>query len=127
MDVDVKIEVDGLILEDKYRQILDEAIDQMLLEISDEGEKQLHTIMHSSFRNATGYFESKITTMVRDKEVIIDDPVIYGPWLEGVGSRNKKSRFKGYNMFRRATQQLERTAEGIAERVLSKYVERMND
>lgn len=35
---------------------------------------------------------------------------------EGVGSRNKTTRFKGYFVFRRISQRLDRQAKHIAER-----------
>lgn len=31
---------------------------------------------------------------------IWDQDVVYGPWLEGTGSRNRTTRFKGYRLFR---------------------------
>jgi hypothetical protein len=37
-----------------------------------------------------------------------DSGVVYGPWLEGVGRRNKVSRFKGYSSFRKSLQDLEK-------------------
>jgi len=33
--------------------------------------------------------------------LITDGGVVYGPWLEGVGSRNEVTRFKGYSSFRK--------------------------
>jgi len=49
---------------------------------------------------------------------ISDNGVIYGPWLEGVGSRNATTRFKGYANYRRNVQQIQafmnaRTAQEI--------------
>lgn len=56
-----------------------------------------------------------------------DDRVIYGNWLEGTGSRNfPRTRFRGYATFRRVGQQVDREAGRIAERVLDRYIERMN-
>jgi hypothetical protein len=50
-----------------------------------------------------------------------DDGVIYGPWLEGTGSRNAPvTRFPGYGSFRRASQQLDREIGGIADRILTR-------
>jgi hypothetical protein len=56
---------------------------------------------------------------------IDDDGVIYGPWLNGTGSRNRTTRFKGYSHFRLTTQRLELEANAIAERVARPYVARM--
>jgi hypothetical protein len=50
----------------------------------------------------------------------------YGAWLEGTGSRNLTTRFKGYHNFRQATQQVEMRAGDIAEKSLAPFVDRMN-
>jgi len=40
-----------------------------------------------------------------------DSGIVYGPWLEGVGSRNYPvTRFKGYSTFRKVRQEIERKA-----------------
>lgn len=42
---------------------------------------------------------------------VTDSGIVYGPWLEGVGSRNYPvTRFKGYHTFRKVTQEIERKA-----------------
>jgi hypothetical protein len=60
--------------------------------------------------------------------VVTNDPIVYGPWLEGVSQRNHSTRFKGYHTFRLVGDQLERDAEGIAEARLRDggYLEEMN-
>jgi hypothetical protein len=57
---------------------------------------------------------------------VTDSGVIYGPWLEGTGSRNRTTRFKGYATFRKAAQELDRRAFRIAAAMLDRYVRRMN-
>ena len=52
--------------------------------------------------------------------VVHDSGIIYGPWLEGVSSRNDATRFKGYRMFRNAVQDLNRIAPTILRRHLTK-------
>lgn len=39
-----------------------------------------------------------------------DSGIVYGPWLEGVGSRNLTSRFKGYHTFRKVRDEIARKA-----------------
>ena len=49
--------------------------------------------------------------------------VIYGPWLEGTGSRNYPvTRFKGYRNWRRVTQMLEKAAKPIAEKSIREHL-----
>src|SRR6267154_2723207 len=49
-----------------------------------------------------GYYNSQIQTERQvDALLVRDDRVVYGPWLEGVGSRNYPvTRFRGYHAFR---------------------------
>ena len=66
--------------------------------------------------------------------IVVEDPAIetivttadamYGPWLEGTGSRNQSTRFKGYHGFRLAAQELDAEAEGIADAALQPFVTR---
>lgn len=58
--------------------------------------------------------------------VIYDSGVVYGPWIEGVGTRNAASRFKGYAMFRKARTALERGKRQRIERHLRRNLRRLN-
>lgn len=60
-----------------------------------------------------------------NETLVTSDNATYGPWLEGTGSRNETTRFKGYNGFRRAAQELDRTADGIASDALEPHVREM--
>lgn len=56
-----------------------------------------------------------------------DSYIIYGPWLEGVGSRNfPKTRFKGYASFRRAATAVQRRAHTVANKTLRIVIRRLN-
>ncbi len=57
--------------------------------------------------------------------IIHDSQVIYGPWLEGVSSRNQSTRFKGYSMFRKARQQLETTKGVFLQRRVQQALQRL--
>jgi hypothetical protein len=91
-------------------------------EIARTGADLVRQELHRVLRHPTGYYESQIRA---DNSQVTDGGVIYGPWLEGVGSRNKTTRFKGYFTFRRVGQRLDRQAKFIAERVLPKYLRKM--
>lgn len=85
---------------------------------------QFHLASH--LKNPTGYYQSQVDIRYRggDPEVN-DNRVIYGPWLEGVGSRNSPvTRFKGYHVFRTVAQIVDRDAGRIADRVWSRYAGR---
>jgi hypothetical protein len=95
-------------------------------EIGQEGVDMVHTRLAGVLRHPTGYYESKIHTERQHGDTVVTDGgVIYGPWLEGTGSRNRTTRFKGYATFRRVRAQLQARAKPIAERVLPPYLRRM--
>lgn len=59
--------------------------------------------------------------------VVTDGGIIYGHWLNGTGSRNLTTRFKGYFMWRKAFQAMERSgARAIAEPIIARAVRFLN-
>jgi hypothetical protein len=80
----------------------------------------------SVFKHPTGHYASMITTRVQGEQALVTDSnAVYGPWLEGVGSRNATTRFKGYHFWRKAGQQAQRQAQPVAQRILSRFIGRM--
>ena len=57
--------------------------------------------------------------------VISDSGVTYGAWLEGVSSRNQATRFKGYAMFRRTRDKLQKLGGEILNRHVRKELDRL--
>jgi len=57
--------------------------------------------------------------------VIDDTRVVYGPWLEGVGSRNQATRFKGYAIFRRTKDKLQKMGRDILAKHVQRALERL--
>ena len=77
----------------------------------------------------SGALRSKaIQGIRRDKlhGLVWDAGVIYGPWLEGVGSRNQTTRFKGYHAARRTSTALQKQAPRLAQRHIARAMRRMN-
>lgn len=105
------------------RQMEDEGLDRL----GGQGLADVHLNLDTSLRHPTPYYETQITTeRSGDDQLVHDRGIIYGPWLEGTGSRNKTTRFKGYASFRRATQQLKREAPQILVPVVERCVGRLN-
>lgn len=92
------------------------------IEIAREGAVDVQNALDFVLKNPTGYYRSHIRP---DGPRIWDSGVIYGPWLEGTGERNRKTRFKGYATFRRVSQELQRKSVDIADRILPSYLRRM--
>jgi hypothetical protein len=56
--------------------------------------------------------------------IVTTENAMYGPWLDGSGSRNQTTRFKGYHGYRIAAQELDTEAEAIADAALQPFIER---
>lgn len=77
-------------------------------------------------QSSTGHYRRNVHGKVSGLSgVITDGGVIYGPWLEGVGSRNQSTRFKGYATFRKTKQWLERKARSVAREHIKKAVRQL--
>lgn len=95
--------------------------------VADRGVNLVHDRLGTVLKHPTGYYESRVVTdRVSDGHAVTDGGVVYGPWLEGVSSRNQATRFKGYATFRKVTQKLDREAVQIATVVLRPFLSRMN-
>lgn len=90
------------------RAYVDEAEQQLARTAGDD----VHNTLHHVLRHPTGYYESHVTV---ERNEVNDGGVIYGPWLEGTGSRNRTTRFKGYATFRRVAQKLQGKAVRVVE------------
>lgn len=83
--------------------------------VAQEGKNMVLQRLEVVLQNPTGYYESRIQTeRVGDSWEVNDSRrVLYGPWLEGTGSRNSTTRFKGYRTFRTVKQDLDAKTPGI--------------
>ena len=76
---------------------------------------------------STGHYRRSLSTEVRQLNAIISDGgVDYGPWLEGISSRNTNTRFPGYFSFRRAAQFANEKSKKIFQAHLAKWVRNVN-
>jgi hypothetical protein len=106
--------------------IFDEFTDDLEEEGAEWALSHIRSTFHTHFKQPTGYYESnvRIHNTSTGHEVWDGGEAgpVYGPWLEGVGSRNQTTRFKGYHAFRKAATALERRVEGMGERLLRRNV-----
>lgn len=123
---DTEVKVTGPLFDGRAPAIIRQYMHEAVNDVAQDGENMIHQRLGQVLRNPTGYYESRIQTERRMTEAEVNDGgVIYGPWLEGVGSRNATTRFKGYHTFRTIAQRLNARARPIAGRSLSKYVGRL--
>lgn len=97
--------------------------DQVGYRVATYAEDQIHQRLHQVLKHPTGYYESRITVdRAGTGYRVSDGGVIYGPWLEGTGSRNSPvTRFPGYQTFRRTKALVDRKAPQIAAELLARY------
>ena len=93
-----------------------------------EGERSVKLQLYPGHGLRTGHYRRSVHGEMQNSMHgrIHDSGVIYGPWLEGVGSRNQTTRFKGYHMFRQAKGELERKIPAIVNRRVAQAVGRLN-
>lgn len=119
LEVTTRVHEHGPIFDSRAQRYVDDWADDVEQDIADEAEKRLHNEFHTHFRHATGYYESHVRAQpAGSRWQVTDGGVVYGPWLEGTGSRNKTTRFKGYWNWRRVGQSIDRDAPDIARRML---------
>jgi len=126
---EVHVTVTGPFFDGRDHAVLDAMCDDIAYEVGAEGRDIVRLNSDTSFKHQTPHYVLQLRNhdagqFARDVD---DGGVIYGPWLEGVGSRNfPRTRFRGYSMFRRAAQYLnDGAAQVIADRVASIFVKRM--
>lgn len=131
MGVDVSVSVHvttrGPILDGRTQVMLDRAVHDWEDHLSEVGADYVRAELERVLRVETPYYRLQITSQERPgHHVITDQGVIYGPWLEGTGSRNKTTRFKGYATFRRVTAKLQAESVRIIQPYVDRLVERVN-
>jgi hypothetical protein len=125
--IHVDVDRSGPLFDGRADRAARDYVDAVQLEVGKQGLAEVHTILDASIRHPTPYYETQLVVERAAPDVVVHDRgIVYGPWLEGVGSRNKTTRFKGYFAFRRARHRLEQLVPAIAERVLQRFLRRMS-
>lgn len=107
------------------------AIDQFLEEakyqVAGAALVAVHGILDAKIQHATPYYETQIHVVQQNgNQVVNDRGIVYGPWLEGTGSRNGKTRFKGYAAFRRGCQATEARVDEITRPLVAHLVQELS-
>ena len=123
---EVEVSFDGPIFDGQFETAFAEILQEAQKQIGDAALERVQFFLNASIRKPTPYYETQIIHQRRgDNDVVHDRGIIYGPWLEGVGSRNATTRFKGYSSFRKATQAADKLAPSILQRVISRNISRL--
>lgn len=127
LEVHTRVHVHGPLFDGRADRAITDYSEAVVEDVADQGFRDVHFTLARVLKYPTGYYQSHIRDRaLGSAHVIYDDRVIYGAWLEGVGSRNAPvTRFEGYFTFRRVAVHLNKKAPAIAQRVLQRYLGRM--
>jgi hypothetical protein len=111
----------GPLLDGRAERAVDQACREAERKTATFGAAIIRARMDRTFKRQTPYYRLQNQARVDPPGWKISDAgVIYGPWLEGVGSRNRTTRFKGYFIYRRSVQEIQRHMERITDQEVSR-------
>lgn len=112
------LQYDGPVFDFRGRRAFSDMREELEEESAEWVLDHIQNTFHTHFKQPTGYYESNVR--IRNNNEVWDGGMggpVYGPWLEGVGSRNNTTRFKGYHAFRKAASALDRRIEEMGDRM----------
>ena len=120
--------VSGPLFDVRAQVMVDHMLDEILQEVGDYALYQWRMNLEDSWREPTGAYMARTNLARREHDLVTNDHgSVYGPWLEGTGSRNAPvTRFKGYAAARRATATVQRKAKALGQPYADKWVARIN-
>lgn len=128
IEMKMKVHEYGPILEGRADHVMEECTHAIEDKVAHEAYNKVEENLAARLQHPTGRYQGSI----RVKRVgfgaeVSDGGIVYGPWLEGVGSRNfPVTRFRGYHSFRKAQQDAEEQAGRIADKELDHYARRID-
>lgn len=105
------------------------AVDDVGREVALDATRNWNLLLESRIRINQYRYMSGNRIEPRDGSWVVHDDIAkpYGPWLEGVGSRNAPvTRFEGYHALRDAAEIADRNATAIGNERISRLVEGLN-
>lgn len=121
------VTVSGPLFDGRAAKAVRDFCNEFPYKFAGDGVDQLQERFALVFENRTGAYESQVRhrrLSSRTSAITSDSP--YGPWLEGKGSRNKISSFKGYHSFGWVRLRMEQTIEPAGNLYFQRYLRRMN-
>ena len=121
LSIQTRMHASGPLFDHRSTAAFDDFQEELEEEAAEWALDHIKDTYHRSFRNPTPAYE--FTVRVRKSRAGSEvwdgghGGAVYGPWLEGVGSRNRTTRFKGYWAFRKATAALDRNIDDIGDRL----------
>lgn len=131
MSVDVTLS--GPVFDGRAEEWSHKALNDMQQSVADHALAMWESGLDASIRHPGPVYQLFPHTVKRDLDVLVNDgwgdtnDLQYGPWLEGVGSRNSPvTRFPGYHALRNAFNLVKGYVDDLCASVASEYVDRVN-
>lgn len=119
----VSIKKRGPLFDRRREQIIEQFSKDLEKETADELVKLIKSELNRVLKTQTPYYRTKIK---RERNKATDSGVVYGPWLEGTGSRNYPvTRFRGYHTFSRMQRVVEAELPRITKRVEKRWIRKL--
>jgi hypothetical protein len=129
LKVEAQAEVRGPLSDGTAERALQEWARNVAKALGDEGVKLLRDFPMDKTGRAHGGFQANLHVIHDGPEARIPGPMIQGvtwsPWLEGTSKRNSSTRFKGYHLFRKTRQELQKRAPEIGQAELDKIMPKL--
>ena len=122
----------GPLFDKDMPQNLVEAVNSGLLELGTiEGSNEVKDQLYEGHGFVTGELKRHIGADLVDDLVVqvaagrnrYGANLVYAAWIEGIGKRNPRSRFKGYSMFENARKRIEGN-QSMFEKYIGRAIER---
>lgn len=123
LQVNTRAHTHGPLFDARGPRIFGQFADELEEEAAEWALDHIQGTYHTHFKNPTGFYESNVRIRNAASGTEVWDGghagPVYGPWLEGVGSRNATTRFKGYWAFRKAAAALDRRIADMGDRLFN--------
>lgn len=127
--VDIQADVTGPLADGTADNALQEWARNTAAALGKEGVELLRRFPMNKSGRAHGAFQDHLKVLQKGPVATIPAPMIkgvtWGPWLEGTSKRNSSTRFKGYHLFRKTRQELQKRAPEIGQRELDKILPKL--
>jgi hypothetical protein len=120
-----RISTRGALFTPRGRIIIRHAESEIKEQVAEYAADQVRERLSVVLKHPTGYYESQVRAhAVGSRWQVDDSDVVYGPWLE-TGKNRRRTKFKGYQTFRKVSYKVEREARRIALRILDRRLREM--
>lgn len=132
MSEEINVSYKGPLFDGQAEEAMARMAQEIQSEVAKAAEDTWQSFMDSSFRHSTGAYQSHVNIAKRGDYLVVNDGwpesrLEYGPWLEGIGSRNSPvTRFPGYFALHRAAVMVQGDLDGITQPIVDKYVAEAN-